>query len=112
MDSLEIKALSVMTCIGVYSWEQKIAQRLLIDIIIPSDFNGCNDELAQTLDYSKLCQTVTEFVESNRFNLIETVASRIAELIKNEFKVAKLTVSVAKPGAIKNAADIRVTITR
>jgi dihydroneopterin aldolase len=112
LDSLHIKGLTVATRIGVYAWEQQIEQRLLIDITIPADFSACDDLLAKTVDYDKLCQQVTTYVESNAFQLIETVADRIAHLIKTEFKVEQLSVSVSKPHAIKNAANIQVTVTR
>ena len=112
MDVLKITALSVHTKIGVYDWEQKINQQLLIDISIPADFSSCEDHLSNTLDYDVLCQTVTEYVESNSFNLIETVAENVAQLIKNQFKVVQLTVAVSKPHAIKNAGGIQVIVTR
>ena len=112
MDNLHIKALTVTTHIGVYSWEQKITQKLWIDITIPGNFSGCNDEIAKTLDYAKLCQLVTQYVETNRFQLIETVADKVADLIKVEFNVEQITVSVSKPYAVKNASDVRVTVTR
>ena len=112
MDTLQITALSTNTHIGVYAWEQDILQLLLLDICIYSDLTTCNNQLENTIDYEKLCQQVTTFVESNNFTLIETVAEQVAQLIKNEFQVAKLTVSVSKPHAIKNAKNICVTINR
>ena len=112
MDRLQISALSTMTRIGIYAWEQRILQQLLIDIDIPHDFSYCQDNISNTLDYETLCQRVTLFVESNTFNLIETVAEKIVLLIKEEFKVQALTVCVSKPHAIKNARNISVTIHR
>ncbi|KTC77079.1 dihydroneopterin aldolase [Legionella brunensis] len=112
MDILQIKGLSVLTRIGVYAWEQQILQRLLIDISIPSNFSACQDDIANTVDYDKLCHQVTTYVELNSFHLIETVAENVANLIKQEFNVPQLTISVSKPHAIKNASDIRVTVTR
>lgn len=112
MDQLTISSLSVLTKIGVHKWEQAIDQRLLIDITIPTDVSNCQDELINTIDYDKLCQQVTTYVESNQFALIETVAERVAQLIKNEFMVNTLTVRVAKPQAIKNAANVAITVTR
>jgi dihydroneopterin aldolase len=44
--------------------------------------------------------------------LIETVAENVAKLIKDEFLVKELTISVSKPHAIKNAGNICVTINR
>lgn len=112
MDSLDIKALSVNTRIGIHAWEQRISQRLLLDISIPTDFSLCAEELNNTIDYDKLCQQITSYVESNSFKLIETVANTVAELIKKEWNVTSVTVSVSKSHAVKNAGDVRVTVTR
>ena len=112
MDQLTISGLSVLTKIGVHKWEQAIDQRLLIDITIPTDVSNCQDELTNTIDYDRLCQQVTTYVESNQFALIETVAESVAQLIKDQFAVNQLTIRVEKPQAIKNAAGVAITVTR
>ena len=112
MDALTIQGLTVHTQIGVYAWEQKIKQQLLIDLNIPSDFSSCKDELSHTLDYDALCKKVTLFLESKSFQLIEYVANSVAQLIKDEFGVGEITVTVAKPHAVKNAGMIKVSVTR
>jgi dihydroneopterin aldolase len=111
LDCLHIDGLKVNTRIGVYAWEQQICQPLLIDISIPADFKVCDDQLAKTIDYDKLCQRVTDYVESNAFQLIETVAHQIVQLIKREFNVKELSVAVSKPHAVKNALNIKVSVT-
>ena len=112
IDTLRISALSINTRIGVHAWEQRISQKLLLDITIPVDLSTCHDTLANTIDYDALCKYVTEFVESRAFTLIETVAEQVAQLIKETFNIAQLTVSVSKPHAVKNAGNVCVTITR
>jgi dihydroneopterin aldolase len=112
MDILNIKGLNVAAKIGVHVWEQRINQQLLIDISIPSDFSNCQDDIANTLDYDSLCKTVTEFVESKSFQLIESVADSVARLIQQEFKVTKINVAVSKPNAVKNAGTIQVVVNR
>ncbi|KTD48568.1 dihydroneopterin aldolase [Legionella rubrilucens] len=112
MDSLQIKGLSIATRIGIHEWEQRIAQRILIDIHIPADFSHCEEDINKTIDYDKLCQRVTRHVESQSFKLIETVADSVANLLKTEFPVQQVTVSVSKPHAVKNAADILVNVSR
>lgn len=112
IDTLRISALSTQTRIGVHAWEQRIDQKLLLDITIPIDLSQCHNDLTKTIDYDALCQCVTEFIESNAFTLIETVAEKVADLIKNTFKIQQLTVSVSKPNAVKNAGNVCVTITR
>ncbi|MCE3045968.1 MULTISPECIES: dihydroneopterin aldolase [Legionella] len=112
MDILEVKALKIATRIGVHHWEQQIKQNLFIDISIPGDFSQCNDDINKTIDYDALCRSVTEYVESNSFQLIETVADRVAALIKEEFKLEQVVVSVSKPHSVAHANDIRVTVKR
>ncbi|MCX7117532.1 MAG: dihydroneopterin aldolase [Legionellales bacterium] len=112
MDHLQITALSTKTRIGVHAWEQRILQQLLLDIHIPYDFKNSQDDLAKTLDYDALCQRVTTFVESNHFQLIETVANEVAAFLIKEFAIKTLTLTVSKPHAIKNAGMISVTVER
>ena len=111
-DTLYIKALSAKTTIGLHAWEQQILQQLLVDIEIKLDLSTCKNQISNTIDYDALCQRVTAYIESNRFTLIETVAENIAQLIKDEFKVTQLRVSISKPHAIKNAGLVGVTIER
>jgi dihydroneopterin aldolase len=112
MDILQITALNIKTHIGVHTWEQAILQTVTIDIQIPMDFSTCHDQLENTIDYAQLSQQVTQHVESNRFTLIETLAEQVAKLIKDEFKVNEITLTVSKPHAIKNAGNVSVTLTR
>ena len=112
MDKLIITELRTKTKIGVYAWEKKIVQTLLIDLEIPLDLTHFNDQLENTLDYAKLCKTITSFIESNTFDLIETVAEQIALLIKSNFSVQTLIVKVSKPNAIPNARNVTVSIVR
>ncbi|MGQ3891574.1 dihydroneopterin aldolase [Legionella sp. CNM-4043-24] len=112
MDILNISGLAVSTRIGVHAWEQRISQRLLLDISLPSDFRNCEDDLAKTIDYDRLCQDVIQFVESRSFQLIETVADKVATFINERFSTPSVTVSVSKPDAVRQARNIQVTVTR
>lgn len=112
MDSLEISGLNVACRIGVHEWEQAITQSLLIDIVIPVDLKTCKDTLAETIDYSELCQSVTDFVESKRFNLIETVANEVALLLKEKYHLNKVYTAVSKPHAVKSATNVKVVVNR
>jgi dihydroneopterin aldolase len=113
LDQLDITALRVKTRIGVYAWEQRILQALLIDIHIPIECQDFADNIADTLDYSAVCKTVTAHIESNTYQLIETVANEIARIIKLDFPaVNKVTVRVSKPHAIPNANQVSITVQR
>ena len=112
MDQLDISGLAISTKIGIYDWEQRIKQRLILDISIPVDLSQCNNELSKTIDYDNLSRKITSFVEDQSFALIETVAEEVAAFIKKEFNVHQVTLKISKPNAIKNAANVSVRITR
>lgn len=112
MDKIEIKSLSVLTTIGVHAWEQRIKQRLLIDLSLSLDVSLCQDALNNTIDYEDLCQQITTYVESTSFLLIEAVANAVAQYVKDHFAVMQLTICVNKPHAIKNAGNVSVTVSR
>ena len=111
-DIIQISKLRVETHIGIHAWEQKILQTLLIDINIPIDLSLCENDLSKTLDYSRICEEVTNHVATNAFSLIETVSEQVFFLIKDLFSVSSLSVTVSKPHAISNAENISVTIAR
>ena|SRR3989338_5621479 len=112
MDQLNISGLKVSATIGVHPWEQAIKQSLLIDLSIPCQVADAQDELSQVLDYAAICQAVAQFIESQPFQLIETVANRIAELVKKQFGCSAITVTVAKPHAIPAARQVAITVNR
>ena len=113
-DSVLIQQLAVKTTIGVYEWEKKIKQTLLFDITMLHDTMDAakSDNINDALDYFEVSKAVTEYVEGNAFELIETVANRVAELILNQFNVAEVAIKLLKPGAVENAASVGVSITR
>ncbi len=112
MDHIHIQDLQVKTQIGVHHWEQYIQQALLLNITLYLDLNNCNNDLNNTIDYDKLTKTVTHFLETNTFQLIETVAEAVVTLIREQFTAIKIIVAVTKPHAIKNAKGVTVSIER
>lgn len=112
MDTLSIESLSIYTHIGVYPWEKRILQQLKIDISLSLSIENCNDNIANSIDYDELSKKVITFVQNNHFDLIETVAEQIAQLLKEQFSLAQVTIRVSKPHAISQAANVSICITR
>ena len=112
MDTIQIIGLTVTTTIGVHVWEKRIKQSLFIDLHLDTNLSACSDDLTKTIDYDALSERVRTFVETKSFALIETVANDVATLIKDEFHVPSLRVTVHKPHAIKHATSVGVTISR
>ncbi len=96
--------------------EQEEGQVFSIDLTLELDLSraGASDELADTVDYGDLARRVHERVSSERWNLIEKVAERVAALVLDDHRVGSVTVTVHKPDAPISVPcqDVSVSITR
>ena len=113
-DKVLIEGLTVLTTIGVYEWEKTIKQKLILDLEMSWDNKpaGESDDVSLCLDYFWVSQSVTSFIQSTQFELIECVAERVAQLVIQKFSVQWLKVKVSKPSAIANASNVAVVIER
>nr|WP_217485861.1 MULTISPECIES: dihydroneopterin aldolase [Cobetia] len=114
VDRVLIEALVVETVIGVYDWERTIRQRLVMDLEMATDIRAAaaDDDLTHTLDYAAISARIQTFAEDSRFELVETFAERLAALLREEFGIPWLTMTVRKPGAVPEAAAVGVRIVR
>ena len=87
-DIIYIKDLRVKTIIGIFDWERKVKQEVSIDMEFTFDCKkaAATDSIEDTIDYKKITKGVIKFVEESEFQLQETLAEGIAELVKNKYK--------------------------
>ena len=114
MDKIFLRALEVETVIGVWEWERRIKQTVVIDLEMAADIRtaAAADDIESTFDYRRIAKRVIAFVEASSFQLVETLAEKIAEILIGEFGLSWTRVSVNKPGAIRGARDVGVLIER
>jgi D-erythro-7,8-dihydroneopterin triphosphate epimerase len=114
MDRIHIRDLALRCIIGVYPEERREKQDVIINITLECDHSAAakSDRLEDAIDYKGLKKAVIKLVEASQFNLIETIAERIACLCLENAKVACATVCVDKPGALRFARSVAVEVTR
>ena len=114
MDRIFITALTAEAVIGIYDWEREVKQRLEIDLEIWKDLlaAGKSDAIEDTLNYKSVAKRVHALVEGSRFRLVEALAGEIARIVLEEFQVARVRVTVHKPGAIRHSRDVGVVVER
>ena len=114
MDIVFIRELRADTVIGVYDWERRIRQTVVMDLELASDNRraAAGDRIQDAIDYAAISQRVLSFIEVSEFQLIETMAEQVANIILDEFAVPWLRVRLAKPGAVSQARDVGVLIER
>ena len=89
MDIIYLHDLRIDSVIGVFDWERRIRQTVILDLEMAADIRraAASDKLADTLNYKAVAKRLIEFVGSSEFQLVETLAERVAELVLNEFAV-------------------------
>jgi len=113
-DRIHIRDLALRCVIGLYPEERREKQDIIINIALEADLAAAaaSDQIADTVDYKALKKKVLALVETSSFNLIETLADRIAQLALEEARVRRATVTVDKPGALRFARSVAVEVTR
>ncbi len=114
MDIIFIRGLRIATVIGINDWEQHIKQTVSIDLELGTDISkaAATDQIDNTLNYKAVAKRVVAFVSESHFQLVETLAERVAELLLEEFPIVWLRLTLNKPGALRDARDVGVIIER
>ena len=113
-DRIFLHGLTTECIIGFIDWERRVKQTVVLDIELPVDCRRAaqSDEVSDTLDYKKVAKRVLAFVETSQFQLVETLAHRLALVILAEFELPWVRISLNKPGAIRHSRDVGVVIER
>jgi dihydroneopterin aldolase len=115
-DELSVLGIECWGHHGVFEHERRDGQQFLIDLTLGIDVApaAASDDLRDTVDYGSLVDEVTAAVEGDPVDLIETLATRIADVCLLDARVEWARVTVHKPDAPIKAtfADVQLTITR
>lgn len=114
MDIIFLHDFEVDAVIGIWEWERKIRQRVVINLEMAADIRkaAASDSVDDTLNYKEVAKRVQQFVGDSDFQLVETLAERVAGIVTDEFGVPWVRVSIAKPGAIRGARNVGILIER
>ena len=114
MDIIYLHDLRIEAVIGLWEWERKIRQTVAIDLEMSADIRkaAATDSVDDTLNYKLVAKRLQQYVGESSFQLVETLAEKIAGIVLDEFDVAWVRVKVNKPGAIRGARDVGVIIER
>lgn len=113
-DRIELRGLRVRGNHGVFDFEKREGQDFVIDVTLHTSVSraAATDDIADTVHYGELAEDVAHIVEDNTFDLIETLASQIAEHCLD--LAEHVEVVVHKPGAPiqRSFNDVSVTVVR
>jgi len=109
-----VRELELIGQVGVHEVELRYAQRIIVslDLLVSDDYDGRSDRLEDLYDYDRAVRAVKGTVDSGHFNLIETLAERIAEACLADQSVVRARVRVEKPDVLPSCRGIGVEIDR
>lgn len=113
-DIVFLHDLTIETIIGIYDWERKIKQPVILDIDMATDVKkaASSDLIDDAINYKAVAKRLIEFVSENHFQLVETLSERVAEIILEEFDVRWVRLRINKKGAVRYAGDVGIIIER
>jgi dihydroneopterin aldolase len=114
MDIIFLHGLRIDCVIGIWDWERKIRQSVIIDLDMGFDIRRAaeTDAIDHTLNYKAVAKRLQDFVGSSQFQLVETMAEQIAAILLREFGLEWVRVRINKRGAVRGARDVGVIIER
>lgn len=95
---IELAGLELFGYHGVLEEEKEQGQRFWYDVELEVGEWGTSDRIEEAVDYRLVVDAVRE-VNGRRFELLEALASTVAETLMERFEVAQVKVRVRKQPA-------------
>jgi len=115
-DRIELRGLRALGVHGALPEERLRAQPFEVDLDVVTDVRAAraSDDLADTVDYGVIATIAERMVTTERFALLERLATRIAEEVCADARVQSVTVTVRKlrPPVPVDLTSAAVRITR
>ncbi len=115
-DRIELVGLRAKGFHGVFDFERRQGQEFVVDVVLHVDTRAAaaGDDLSETVHYGELAEAVHDVVTGEPVDLIETLASRIADVALAQDGVGAVDVAVHKPHAPVTVAfgDVVVRVHR
>ena len=114
MDKIFLSSLSVECIVGIWEWERRVKQTVIVDLEMAADIRraAASDAIEDTIDYKRVSKRLQSFIGESQFHLVETLTERIAQVVVMEFGVTWVKVRLNKQGAIRGARDVGIEIER
>lgn len=111
-DRIAISGIRAYGYTGFFDAEQSLGQWFEVDLRISVDLARCghDDELAHTLDYSKVVLCVRQLLETSRCRTIERLATLVADAVLEFPQARRLWIRLTKVAAPIPGFDGRIAV--
>jgi dihydroneopterin aldolase len=97
-DRITLAGVKILPRIGTTSEERAVPQECRADLVLWGDFEAAaaTDSLEKSVDYSRVLSLVIQTAAEQEYNLVETLAYRIARKVLQNFPLDRVCVKVRK----------------
>ena len=97
MITVEVRDLRVFGRHGVHDEERERGQDFLFDVELEVGERGTSDRIEDAVDYVEVARVVQAVSDGRQFNLLEALASAVADELERRFAPERVRVRVRKP---------------
>ena len=114
MDIVYLNDMRVDTIIGIYDWERRTKQTVILDIQMGADIRNAaeTDSIEYAIDYKAVAKRLFAYIRNSEFELVETLAEKVANILLDEFNVPWCRIELNKKGAVRGVRDVGIIIER
>ena len=103
--TIELRGLRLHGRHGVYPHEKEQGQDFLFDVQLDVGERGLSDRLEDAVDYSAVARAVQEVSDERSYDLLEALATAVADELLQRFDAERVLVHVTKPAARPGGLD-------
>ncbi len=114
MDRIHIKDLLVSGIIGINPDERINKQDILINATLWADTRpaAASDDIDDAVNYRTITKAIIAHIEGGKPMLVERLVQEVADICLGNSLVDRVEVTVEKPGALRHARSVGITINR
>ena len=105
MITVELRGLRLFGRHGVHAHEKENGQDFLFDVDLEVGERGVSDRLEDAVDYRDLARAVQEVSDARSYDLLEALASAVADELLRRFAAERVLVRVVKPAVKPGGLD-------
>jgi dihydroneopterin aldolase len=105
MITVELRGLRIFGRHGVHAEEREQGQDFLFDVELAVGDRGASDRLEDAVDYRKVALAVKAVSDAHAYNLLEALATAVADELLKRFEAERAVVHVTKPAVRPGGLD-------
>lgn len=110
MITVEVRELTLFGRHGIHAHEKEQGQEFVFDVALDVGERGVSDRIQDAVDYREIARVVQEVSAARNYDLIEALASAIADALVARFAPEAVRVRVRKPAV--QPGSVSVTVSR